>query len=83
MQTAAAEAIAELARDNSMVQILVAKAGGIGPLLALLSSRSATTQAHGMIALAQLASRNRENRTRRQLTPSVLVPTIDPRASAP
>jgi hypothetical protein len=38
-QVAAAAALAELARDNVETQTLIAKAGGIGPLQALLSSR--------------------------------------------
>ena len=44
-----------------MTQTAIAKAGGIGPLLALLQSRSGAAQAQSMSALAQLAKDNREN----------------------
>ena len=40
-----AAALAELARDNLETQGAVARAGGISPLLALLSSRSGAAQA--------------------------------------
>ena len=60
-QVQAAAALSEMACDNAETQGAIAKAGGIGPLLALLSSRSAEAQSQGMAALAQLARHNREN----------------------
>ena len=51
----AASALANLARDNEDTQTMIFKAGGIGPLLALLPARSVQAQARGAEALAQLA----------------------------
>ena len=53
-----------MARDNLVTQSAIAKAGGIGPLLALLSSRSSAAQSHGMAALAQLRGTTARTRTR-------------------
>ena len=57
----AAEALSAMACDNANTQAAIAKAGGIGPLLALLGSRSAAAQSKGMKALAQLTRNNRDN----------------------
>ena len=51
----AAEAIKELATNNADTQNAIAKAGGIGPLLALLQSRSVSAQAESAGALGQLS----------------------------
>ena len=50
-----------MARENAETQFAIAKAGGIGPLLALLAARSPQAQSQAMSALAQLARDNREN----------------------
>ena len=60
-QVAAAAALSALACDNVETQNAIAKAGGIGPILALLASRSHAAQSQGMAALAQLARHNRDN----------------------
>ena len=59
----AAAAVAELARDNVETQDDVARAGGIAPLLALISKQPPTpaAQSNAANALAQLAKFNREN----------------------
>ena len=44
-QVEAASALANLARDNEQTQQLIFKAGGIGPLLAMLPARSEKAQA--------------------------------------
>ena len=61
MQVQAAAALSEMARDNTETWGAIAKAGGIGPLLAMLSSRSSAAQSNGMAALAQLARNNADN----------------------
>ena len=46
---------------QSRTQFAIAQAGGIGPLLALLASRSNVARAKGMAALAQLSRKNKTN----------------------
>ena len=77
-QVHAAEALANLARGNSNTQGIIAKAGGIGPLLAMLTVKSTAAQAQAASALAQLTRRNKENQVQvaRQGGIPLLVPLL-------
>ena len=50
-----------MARSNVDTQMEIARAGGIGPLLAIVTSRNPHAQAQGASALAQLSRFNRDN----------------------
>ena len=45
-QVSAAEALSNVARSNVDTQSEIARAGGIGPLLAIVTSRNPNAQAH-------------------------------------
>ena len=45
-QVSAAEALSNVARSNVDTQTEIARAGGIGPLLAIVTSRNPNAQAH-------------------------------------
>lgn len=61
MQVHAAAALSNLARGNEGTQMAISRAGGIGPLLAVVASRNSQAQAQGASAVAQLCRFNREN----------------------
>ena len=59
-QTPAAGALAKLANNNPENQTIIAFAGGIAPLLALLNGRNLEAQVQAASALGELARNNVE-----------------------
>ncbi|KAL8170341.1 hypothetical protein V2J09_022145 [Rumex salicifolius] len=62
-QASAASEFRQLAKNNMENRVIIRKCGAIGPLIALMRSRSKTTQEHAVTALLNL-SINEENKAK-------------------